>query len=153
AKAIGREGGWGDTLFGYRVGAPDADLSFDPRDNAASAPLAVVIDSAFTWGVDRPPRIPWHQTRLYALHVRDFTEGHPPLPAPRRGTSLGLASEAALRYLTSLGCTAVVLRPVHAGLSVRCPVAGRQPPAWGDTPLGFFAPAYRYAARGGTLTV
>ena len=41
AKAIGREGCWGDTLFGYRVGAPDTDLSFDPRDNAASAPLAV----------------------------------------------------------------------------------------------------------------
>ena len=26
---------WGDALFGYRVGDPDADLSFDDRDSAA----------------------------------------------------------------------------------------------------------------------
>jgi len=29
----------------------------------------------------------------------------------------------------------------------------KQPLAWGDTPLGFFAPACRYAAHGGPLTV
>src|SRR5262249_33670188 len=79
ARAIGREGRWGDALFGYRVGARDADLSWDPRDNAASAPLAVVSDPAFTWGADRPPRIPWHDTRLSALHVLDVPPGHPAL--------------------------------------------------------------------------
>jgi isoamylase len=152
AKAIGREGRWGDTLFGYRVGAPDADLSFDSRDNAASAPLAVVSDPAFTWGADRPPRIPWHHTRLYALHIQTFTQGQPAIPAPWRGTYLGLTSEAALRHLTTQGCTAVALRPIHAGLPARCPVAGRQPPAWGNMPLGLFAPAGGYAARGGPLT-
>ncbi len=46
---------WADELFGYRVGDPQADLSFDERDNAAFAPLASVIDSAFTWGDDAPP--------------------------------------------------------------------------------------------------
>jgi glycogen operon protein len=152
AKAIGREGCWGEVLCGYRVGAPNADLSFDPRDNAAAAPLAVVIDPAFTWGTDRPPRIPWHHTRLYALHVQGFTEGHPAIPAPWRGTYLGLASEAALRHLTALGCTAVVLRLGTAGLSTRCPVVGRQPPAGGETPLSLFAPGSRYAAPGGPLT-
>src|SRR5712691_915702 len=152
AKAIGREAHWGDALFGYRVGAPDADLSFDPRDNAASAPLAEVLDPAFTWGEDRPPRIPWHQTRIYALHVQGFTQGHPAIPTPRRGTYLGLASGAALHHLTSLGSTAVALQPAYAGLHERCLVAGGQPPAWGDQPLGFFAPERRYAARGGPLT-
>jgi isoamylase len=153
AKAIGREGRWGKALFGYRVGAPDADLSFDPRDNAASAPLAVVIDPAFTWGADRPPRIPWPRTRLYALHVQGFTEGQLAIPGPRRGTYLGLASEAALRHLTTLGCTAVALRSVHIGLPARLPIAGEPLRAWGDTPLGVFAPTCRYATRGVPLTV
>jgi len=134
AKAIGREGRWGDALFGYRVGAPDADLSSDPRDTAASAPLAVVIDPAFTWGADRPPRIPWHHTRLYALHVQSLTEGQPAVPVPRRGTYLGLASEAALRHLTTLGSPAVALRSVHAGLPARCLGTGGWLPAWGDQP-------------------
>jgi glycogen operon protein len=61
AKSIGRDVRWADELFGYRVGDPDADLSFDERDSAAYAPLAVVIDPAFTWGDDRPPRTPWHK--------------------------------------------------------------------------------------------
>src|SRR3954465_10134555 len=62
AKAIGRDLRWDDTLFGYTVGHSRADLSFDPRDNAAFAPLAAVVDTAFTWGDDRPPRTPWHKT-------------------------------------------------------------------------------------------
>jgi len=55
-KALGRTVQWSDEMFGYRIGDPAEDLSFDDRDNAANAPLAVVIDSAFTWGDDRPPR-------------------------------------------------------------------------------------------------
>ena len=50
AKAIGRDVEWDDTLFGYTIGDPCADLSFDDRDNAAFCPLASVIDTAFTWG-------------------------------------------------------------------------------------------------------
>ena len=44
AKAIGRDLRWDDSLFGYKIGDPQADLSFDTRDNAAFAPLAAVID-------------------------------------------------------------------------------------------------------------
>ena len=58
AKSIGRDVRWADELFGYCLGDPEADLSYDERDNAAYAPLAVVIDPAFTWGDDRPPRTP-----------------------------------------------------------------------------------------------
>ena len=36
-----------------RIGQPQADLSFDPRDSAPFAPLAAVVDPAFTWGDDR----------------------------------------------------------------------------------------------------
>ena len=55
AKGIGRNLRWCDELWGYKIGDPQADLSFDERDNAHAAPLAVVIDPAFTWGDDRPP--------------------------------------------------------------------------------------------------
>ena len=48
AKAIGRHLIWHDSLFGYKVGDPEADLSFDERDSAPYAPLAAVVDSAFT---------------------------------------------------------------------------------------------------------
>ena len=53
------------------------DTTFDERDSAAYAPLAAVIDTAFTWGDDRPPRTPWHQTVIYELHVKGFTKLNP----------------------------------------------------------------------------
>ena len=68
---------WADEMFGYEVGDPDDDLSFDDRDNAAFAPLAAVVDPAFTWGDDRPPRTPWHNTVIYEMHVRGFSKRHP----------------------------------------------------------------------------
>ena len=51
---------WSDAVFGYRIGDPKADLSFDKRDNAGNIPKCVVIDQAFTWGGDHlltPPGI------------------------------------------------------------------------------------------------
>ena len=55
AKAIGRDLRWNDALFGYAIGGPDADLSCDLRDSAPCAPVAAVVDPAFTCGDDRPP--------------------------------------------------------------------------------------------------
>ena len=77
------------------------------------APLAAVVDSAFTWGGDRPLRTPWHETLIYELHVKGFTALHPDIPETLRGTYLGLASEPAIHHLVSLGVTAVELMPVH----------------------------------------
>jgi isoamylase len=51
AKGIGRLTQWDDTLFGYKPGQPDFR---DVLDSAPYAPLAAVIDTAFTWGKDRP---------------------------------------------------------------------------------------------------
>ena len=97
AKAIARPVRWDDAMFGYVLGHADADLSFDERDSASFAPLASVIDPAFTWGDDRPPRTPWHKTLIYELHIRGFTRRHPGVPEELRGSCAGLASEAALR--------------------------------------------------------
>ena len=51
------------TVFGYTIGHPDADLHRDDRDSAGAMPKCVVIDPAFTWGDDRPPRMPWNEHR------------------------------------------------------------------------------------------
>ena len=40
---------WGPEVFGYTLGHPDADLSFDTRDSAAFVPKCVVVDSRFAW--------------------------------------------------------------------------------------------------------
>jgi glycogen operon protein len=56
AKALVGRLSWGDANFGYRVGNPREDLSYDRRDNASRMPKCQVIDPAFTWGNDRPPR-------------------------------------------------------------------------------------------------
>ncbi len=111
ARVVGRTLRWDASLFGFRAG--EDDLTFDDRDSAAYAPLAAVVDPAFTWGDDRPPRTPWHETLIYELHVKGFTAQHPSIPETLRGTYLGLATEPAIHHLVSLGVTAVELMPVH----------------------------------------
>ena len=113
AKAIGRNIRWSDEVHGYRFRDPKEDLAFDTRDNAPFAMLAAVIDPAFTWGEDRRPRTPWHETVIYELHVKGFTRRHPRLPEAMRGTYAGLGSDEAIRHLRDLGVTAVELMPVH----------------------------------------
>jgi isoamylase len=71
---------WSDAHFGYRVGHRLEDLSFDRRDSAAGMLKCQVIDPAFTWGDDRPPAIPWHDTVIHELHVKGFTQLHPEVP-------------------------------------------------------------------------
>src|SRR5690606_10742044 len=119
AKGIGRPLRWDDALFGYVVGHPDGDLSFDERDGAPFAPLGAVVEGAFDWGRRRPPHVPWEDTVIYEAHVRGLTMRHPDVPEAHRGTYLGLASEPVLDHLTRLGVTTVQLLPVHAKLHDR----------------------------------
>ncbi|HEV3003102.1 MAG TPA: alpha-amylase family glycosyl hydrolase, partial [Pirellulales bacterium] len=146
AKVIGREIGWADEMWGYCVGDPATDLSFDGRDNAAVATLAAVVDDAFTWGDDRRPNIPWHKTVIYELHVKGFTRLHPDVPESQRGTYSGLSSEAVLSYLSKLGVTAVELLPVHHFIDDRHLIEQKLSNYWGYNTLCYFAPAIRYAA-------
>jgi isoamylase len=146
AKAIARTVEWSDEMFAYRIGDPSEDLSFDDRDNAHLAPLGAVIDPAFTWGDDAPPRTPWHETVIYELHVRGFTRLHPEVPEELRGTYAGLATEPVLDHLTRLGVTAVELMPVHHHAYDRHLVEKGLVNYWGYNTLAFFAPGVRYAA-------
>jgi isoamylase len=146
AKAVGRDLRYDDRLYGYTIGAVDRDLSFDARDSAAVAPLAAVIDPAFTWGNDAGPRRALADTVIYELHVKGFTARHPGVPAELRGTYAGLGSPAAVEHLLDLGVTAVELLPVHYRVSERFLVNEGLSNYWGYNTLGFFAPDPRLAA-------
>jgi glycogen operon protein len=143
AKVVGRAGTWHESLFGFRLDQDDA--TFDDRDSAPYAPLAAVGDDAFTWGDDRPLRTPWHNTLIYELHVKGFSRLNPNVPAPLRGTYLGLASEASIRHLTSLGVTAVELMPIHHHQDEWHLFQRGLRNYWGYNTLAFFAPDVRYA--------
>ncbi len=139
---------WSDANYGYRIGARNGDLSFDRRDNASGMPKGVVVDTAFTWGDDRRPNVPWQQTIIYELHVRGYTQLHPDVPPPLRGTFAGLSSPAVINYLVDLGITAVELLPVHAFVDDRFLIERRLRNYWGYNSLAFFAPEPRYLNGG-----
>src|SRR5947209_7205174 len=136
---------WSDAHFGYRVGHKGEDLAFDRRDSASGMPKCKVIDSAFTWGTDQPPRIPWHDSVIYELHVRGFSMRHPDVPANLRGTYAAISTAPVIDYLTRLGVTAVELMPVHYFIDDRHLVDRGLRNYWGYNTIGFFAPELRYA--------
>jgi glycogen operon protein len=137
---------WHDALFGYRIGHADADLSFDRRDSAPYMPRCKVIESAFSWGDDHPPAVPWHDTVIYEAHVRGLTMTHPDVPPALRGTYAGLSCAPVVEYLQRLGVTTLELMPVHAFVDDRHLVDKGLRNYWGYNTIGFFAPEGRYGA-------
>jgi glycogen operon protein len=128
----------------------DADLELDDEDDADAIPKCIVVDPAFDWEGDEPPRTPWNDTVIYEVHTKGFTQRHPDIRDDLRGTYAALASEPALAYLSELGVTAVELLPIHhisdegflhdRGLSNY----------WGYSSIGYLAPHALYAATGRT---
>ncbi len=147
AKAVGRGLTWSDALFGYAIG--EEDTTIDARDSSAFAPLAAVAETAFTWGDDRPPARPWHETLIYELHVKGFTQLMPDVPEHLRGTYAGVGSEAAVRHLKELNVTAVELLPVHYRIDDRHLMEKGLSNYWGYNTLGFFAPDPRFSSAPG----
>lgn len=147
ARALVGQIKWSDAHFGYRIGHRREDLSFDRRDSASGMPKCRVIDTAFTWGDDRRPNTPWHETVIYELHVKGMTRLHPLIPEPLRGTYAGLASEPVIEHLKRLGVTAVELMPVHAFVDDRALLARGLRNYWGYNSIGYFAPEARYGQQ------
>ncbi|MGH7907774.1 MAG: glycogen debranching protein GlgX, partial [Candidatus Binataceae bacterium] len=139
---------WSDAIFSYRVGSPRQDLAMDRRDSAPGMPKCVVIDGAFSWGEDRSPRTPWHDTIIYEAHVKGLTWRHPGVPPQWRGTYAGLAAAATIEHLQRLGITAIELMPVHAFVDDRTLIEKGLRNYWGYNSIGFFAPDMRYSATG-----
>ncbi len=144
AKQIVGELAWDEALFGYTIGHPDADLSFDERDSAPFMPRCRVIDPAFTWGRSRDVQLPWERTILYETHVRGYTMRHPSVPDALRGTFSGLMVNEVVGYIHSLGVSSVELLPVHAFVDDQHLLERGLRNYWGYNTLGFFAPHSRY---------
>ena len=139
---------WSDAHFGYRVGSRREDLTVDPRDNASGMPKCQVVDPAFTWGDDRPPRTPWKDTVIYEAHVKGLTRLHPDVPPQLRGTYAGLATAPVVEHLRRIGITAIELLPVHTFVDDKRLVEMGLHNYWGYNSIGFFAPDMRYSASG-----
>ena len=137
---------WNPALFGYELGSPQGDLSFDERDSAPFMPKCRVIDPAFTWGNERRPLVPWESTILYELHPRGYTMRHPGVPQTRRGSFAGLMQREVLDYIRALGVTAVELMPIHAFVDDAHLLDRGLRNYWGYNSIAFFAPEPRYLA-------
>jgi isoamylase len=144
AKQIVGQFKWHDALFGYTIGHPDEDRSFDERDSAPYMPKSRVIDPAFTWGNHYWPGVPWDRTILYEMHVRGYTMLHPSVPEQLRGTFAGLAHQDVIDYIRSLGVSSVELMPVHAFVDEKHLLEKGLRDYWGYNTLAFFAPHPRY---------
>ncbi|MEZ4486882.1 MAG: glycogen debranching protein GlgX [Cyanobacteriota/Melainabacteria group bacterium] len=147
SKLVTRRLRWHDSLYGYQIGNKRQDLSFDKRDNAAYAPLCVVVDDSFTWGDDTRPNTPWHETIIYEAHVKGFTRKFPGIPEDIRGTYLALGSEPVIRHLKSIGVTAIELMPIHQSVADNYLAQGGLTNYWGYNTLSFFAPDTRFARQ------
>ncbi|MCO5168558.1 MAG: glycogen debranching protein GlgX [Planctomycetes bacterium] len=150
ARALSGTVDYDPRQVGSAPGDPDV---LDPRDSAATLPRGVVVDPAFDWGDDRPPRTPWHRTVIYECHVKGTTMRHPEVPDAHRGRYLGLASPPVVAHLQALGVTAVEVLPAHALSSEPHLVERGKVNYWGYNSVGYFAPEVRYASGGAATAV
>jgi glycogen operon protein len=148
AKALSGKIRWNDALFGYKIGDPRIDMSFDERDSTPFVPKSVVVDTSFDWEGDRLLDIPWNETIIYELHVKGFTKNNKAIGPKIQGTYAGLASPPSIDYLKSLGITAVELLPVHQSVDDRSLVEKGLTNYWGYNTIGFFSPDSRYSSSG-----
>jgi isoamylase len=132
----------------YVPDGAEADLRPDGADDAAAIPKSVVIDDRFDWEGDRRLETPWHETVIYEAHVKGFTRLNPHVREDLRGTYAGLASDAAVDYLVSLGITAVELLPVHHIADEQFVRGKGLTNYWGYSSIGYLAPHALYAATG-----
>src|SRR5580698_6505236 len=145
AKAIDGHVTWGQPVFSYPFGHPDRRNN---TDSAPYVPRSAVINPYFDWGLERPPRIPYHESVIYEAHVRGLTKEHPVVAEEQRGTYLGLAHPAIISHLHRLGVTAIELMPVHQFVTDSHLSDQGLHNYWGYNTIGFFAPHNGYAASG-----
>ncbi|MBW6439991.1 glycogen debranching protein GlgX [Actinoplanes hulinensis] len=146
AKAIDGDYRWDPALFSYDFG----DIgSYNDADSAPFSPRSVVINPYFDWGNDRPLKIPMWETVIYEAHVKGMTIRHPNIPDDVRGTYSGLAHPVMIKYLKSLGVTAVELMPVHQFVHDSGLVERGLTNYWGYNTIGFFAPHNGYSSFAG----
>jgi isoamylase len=136
ARSIARELIWNDAVL-------------DPeQDTAPFAPLARVVSPTLSVQPELKLRTPWHETVVYELHVKGFTQQHPDVAEELRGTYAGLASPGAIAHFRKLGVTAIELLPIHYHVDEHFLITRGLSNYWGYNTIGFFAPDPRFAASG-----
>jgi len=148
AKQLVGELKWSEALFGYTIGHPDDDLSFDERDSAPFVPKCKVIDPAYTWGRDQRVNVPWEKTIFYETHTRGFTMRHPSVPDELKGTFSGLMVDDVIQHIKGLGVTSIELLPIHAFVNDQHLLQKGMTNYWGYNTIAFFAPDPRFLAHG-----
>ncbi|HSH59699.1 MAG TPA: glycogen debranching protein GlgX [Acidimicrobiales bacterium] len=146
AKAVEGQVDWNEAVFPYRFKDPD-DWA-NNLDSAPYMPKSVVVSPWFDWDNDRHPRTSYHDTVVYEMHVKGFTQRHPEIPEELRGTYAGLSHPAAVDYLVNLGVTAIELLPVHQFVHDAHLVERGLRNYWGYNSIGFLAPHNEYSAGG-----
>ena len=151
AKAVEGDVTWGQPVYSYDLNADD--LHLDATDSARYMPKAIVVDPAFDWGADRPPRTLWADTIIYETHVKGLTWTHPGIPDHQRGTYAAVAHPAMLEHFAKLGITAVELMPVHHFVHDDRLVKLGLRNYWGYNSIAYLAPQSGYSYRGGHRAV
>jgi isoamylase len=146
ARALTGDIDWDSSLFPYPMGGDD--LQRDDADSAPHMPKSIVVDNAFDWEGDRPLGRRLHETVVYEVHVKGYTQRHPGVPESLRGTYAGLAHPAAIEHLVKLGVTAVELLPVHQFVHEKHQLDKGLRNYWGYHSYGYFAPHGEYSSAG-----
>ncbi len=142
---------WCPEVFGYQLGHPDLDLSFDERDSAPFVPKCVVTEPEPPGWTRRSLRVPPSETILYEAHVKGFTMRHPDVPEMLRGTFSGMCEPKVIDYLQSLGITSVELLPIHTFINDSYLLDQGLTNFWGYNSIGFFAADPRFFATGSII--
>jgi glycogen operon protein len=145
AAAVEGEVRWAGPVSGHRPDDPSAPST---TDSAPFVPRSVVIDAAFDWRDDAPPRTPPQDTVIYEAHVRGLTIRHPGIPADLRGSYAAVGHPAVIEHLQRLGITAVELLPVHQSVPEPALAPRGLTNYWGYNSIGFLAPHNRYSSSG-----
>ena len=136
---------WGHQVYPYRLG-DESRLS--RSDSARYVPKSVVTNPYFDWANDRHPMTPMHETVIYELHVKGFTQLHPAVPPNLRGTYAGLAFPDVIDWFRGLGVTAIELMPVHQFVHDQRLVQLGLRNYWGYNSIAYLAPHGEYSASG-----
>ncbi len=151
ARAITGDIGYGEEIFAYPWHTDEKDLACSNTDDSHLIPKCVVVNDFFDWEGDQLLNIPWHETVIYEIHVKGFTQQHPKIPKHLQGTYAGLSHPAAISHLQSLGITAVELLPVHHFLAYPGHLVNKGlRNYWGYDSIGYFAPYSEYSSSGRT---
>lgn len=139
---------WSDAMFGYKLKAARADLSYDRRDSASSMPKCRVV------GLERPlvhdprPEIAFQDMVVMEAHVRGLSMLRDGVHKLQKGTFRALSDPRFIEYLQKLGITSLELLPVQSFVTDRFLIERGVTNYWGYNTFSFFAPHLGFVGRG-----